>query len=68
MFLVWGVEHMAKPLLQSRSINGGASDEDKDYGFHFEHVELLMAVKSLLEMSGTCFTNLDLRDNSCAKI
>ena len=55
MFLVWGVEHMAKPLLQSRSINGGASDEDKDYGFHFEHVELLMAVKSLLEMSGTWF-------------
>lgn len=55
MFLVWGGEHMAKPFLQSRSIDGGASDEDKDYGFHFEHVELWMAVKSLLEMSDTWF-------------
>lgn len=41
------VEHVMVPFLQFQSTYRGASDGNKDYGLHFEHVELLMAVKSL---------------------
>lgn len=69
MFLV-RVEHLLVPFLQFRSIHRGASDEDKDYGFHLEHVELLMAVKPLNRNVYLTpgFTNLDFRDKNCAKI
>ena len=61
MFLIWRVEQTMVPFLRFRSIDGGASDEDKDYGFHFEHVELLKVVKSLNRNAclTPVFTNLD---------
>lgn len=69
MFLVT-VKHMMVPYLWSISIQGGASDENKDYGFHFEHAELLMAVKSLNKNVSLTpsFTKLNLRDKNCAEI
>lgn len=47
MFLVWGVEQIMMLCLQFGSIGGGASGEDKDYGFHLEHAEILPAVPFL---------------------
>lgn len=65
MFLV-RVEHVMVPFLQFQSTQGGASDGNQAYGFHFEHVELLMAVKSLNKNIYLTpgFTDLDLRDKN----
>lgn len=71
MFPVRRVEQTPPPFLQFRSIDGGASGDDKDHGLHFEHVGILLTVSFLNSnagVTGVWYTNLDLKDSYCAKI